>query len=225
MRSMMQWILGTAAIVILLAGCGKGNPPPALPAPAPVPQTTPGGPVGGGLVAGNCAGSAGQYPLSQTPFYGNLQSGYGYSSGNSIQLTLGAQNYGVSSVINVYGSGLLNLPDLAAAFPQQPGMQQQQMPTQFCVSSQPVSGGQPFPGVYSPADRSLAITMYGVVQVPVYTYSPVGGYVPGGVQYTQQAVTVTIGSQCGAWIYDGRIYGCVLIQLGNSGHVLYYNAQ
>lgn len=224
---MMQWILGTAAILILLAGCGKGQPPPALPLPAPTPQTTPGGVGGGFAPVGNCAGVAGQYPLSQTPFYGNLygQSQYGYSSGNSIQLTLGTQGYGLSSTISVFGSALMNLPDLANFFPQQPGFQQQQTPTQFCVSSQPVTGGQPFPGVYSPADRSIAITMYGVIQAPVYTYSPVGGYVPGGMQYTQQPVTVTIGSQCGAWIYEGRVYGCVLIQLGNGGQVLYYNAQ
>jgi len=223
MRSKIGWILGAAALVVMLGGCGK-TPPPPLPMPAPAPQTNPyggGGYVGGGVSA---CGAVGGMPFSQSPFYGNLSSQYSYTSGNSIQLTLSYQQQymnGTSQYQSLLGSAMLNLPDLMSTM--QPGYPtQQQMPTSFCVSSMPTTGGQPFPGTYAPQDRSIAITMYGYVQSPLS--SPYDPYSYGG-GFTQVPVTVTIGQGCAAYLYDNRVMGCVLVKIGNQGQARYYQAQ
>jgi hypothetical protein len=233
MRSTFGWILATAAMIVVLSGCGKGTPPPPLPQPAPPPQTNPnpyGGGFGGGAV--NCGGQIGQYPFSQSPLYGNM------SYGGSISLTLGYQGFfnGTSDYQSVIGSALLNLPELAQQtnpYQQSP----QQIPTQFCVTSSPANGGQPFPGTYVPSDRSVAIVLYGFIQSPIYTYNPYAPYSntyqQGGGQFTQLPVTVSIGqsidsygySACNAWLYQGRVMGCVQVKIGNNGQVRTYNAQ
>lgn len=230
MRSKFGWILGAAALFVMLAGCGKGTPPPPIALPAPLPQTNN---YGGGVGAVSCSGAIGQQ-FSQTPFYGNLSGQNSYSSGNSIQLTLGYQGYpsGASSYQSVLGSALLNLPDLAQASQGYPQQGNQQIPYQFCVTSAPTSGGQPFPGVYAPADRSISLTMYGYVQSPIYQYNPYDPYGSqqyGGTQFSQTPVTVSVGNSpyggCGAYLYEGRVVGCIEVKLGNNGQPRRYNAQ
>ena len=216
MQSKIRWILGTAALIVMLVGCGKATPPPPLAMPAPLPPVS-GYPGGGGAVS--CGGSVGQYPFSQTPFLGT-------SGSNSIQLTLGFSGFpsGASQYQNVVGSALLNLPGIL-----QNSYSPAQTSYQFCVTSAPASGGQPFPGTYVPQDQSVAMVMYGYVQAPlVNPYDPT--YYQGGSQFTQVPAMVSIGQSinrssyngyddCGARLLQGRISGCVEVRLGNNGQV------
>lgn len=219
MRSKFGWILGAAALFIMLAGCGKSTPPPPLALPAPLPQT---GGFGGSVGSVSCGAIGGQ-PFSQTPFMGSM------SGGNSISLTLGYSGYpsGASQYQSVIGSALLNLPSILQT--QNPyGGQQQPVQNQFCVTSSSLGGGQPSPGTYVAADTSIALMLYGYVQSPVYSYNPYdpysGGY-QGGTQYQQLPATVSIGQSivptsygyddCGARLVNGRVQGCVEVKLGN----------
>jgi hypothetical protein len=221
MRSKIGWILGAAALFVMLGGCGKGTPPPALPMPPPPPQTNP---YGGGIGAVNCGAVNSQYPFSQTPFLGSM------AGGNSIQLTLGYSGFpsGASALQNVVGSAMLNLPTVLQTQNPYAPQQQQQQQYQFCVTSVPTSGGQPFPGTYAAGDRSIAIVLYGFVQAPVYQYNPYDPYsnnMQGGTQFSQLPATVSIGQSitpnysgyddCGAYLIDGRVRGCVEVKLGN----------
>lgn len=205
----------------LSIGCGKGETPVPV-APVPTTPTT-------GYGAGGCASVSGQVPFNQNnqPIMGTLtmmSGGYGSSNANSLSLNFYYQYFdtGYSTIHSIVASGMFYYPDLLLML--RGGQQQNgyQIPYSFCESSADPTTGTPLPGVYAQQDSSVAITLRGMVQVPLYTYSPFDSYPYGynnqmqGTQATLVEVSIGNSYDCGAIIANGRLYGCVDVSIGNN---------
>ncbi len=212
----------SAVLTVLLAtGCGKGNNAP-VPAPAPLPTTTLPG-YGGGV---GCAsvGGVGSLSSNNQPFYANLRGQYGSTNGLSLNLYWAQQFVADRFSQNIVGTGNFNFTDMQRLSPYP-------MPAQssnLCLSSASVGTSGSTPGVFYPGQNQVTLTLRGAMQVPLY--SPYGSF-PGGtyspqVQYGQELVVMRIGQACPAYLYEGRLYGCVEVSIGSSGnYTLQYQAQ
>jgi hypothetical protein len=227
-NTQQKFLIGLATVGLLgIVGCGSNAIPPALPAPAP------NGTLAG--YAGNCSAISGTTPFQQnnTPYAGNMYplGNYG-TNGDTIALSLfysGAlqsDNY----IHNIVGTSQMNMPDLTAMTPY-PTPQTQ---TNFCVSSSTISGNTPTPGVFNSADLSVQLVLQGIISVPLFSgYSAYpGGFSPSSSNAAmgQELIQVAIGTSgnCPAYIYQGRIVGCIAVSIGPTNStetVLQYVAQ
>lgn len=205
-------------------GCGRANNP----APPPAPQIpNPGNTVpGGGLFfgGGSCGGVPGGIPLSGTnaPYFTQL----GNSGSMTLNLAYSGATPAENQMANIVGSAQMVVPDLQYLSPSGSVPQ-----TSFCVSSSnPFSGGAINYGTFTRAYATLSITLVGQIQMPTYNpYMAPGSFFPGQVQQFQPVpVYVSIGSSngCVAYLREGRLKGCVMIELGQQGYSqpLYYDA-
>ena len=221
---MFRKLCGFLVIAGMLTACGGNNdfipPPPPI---APPVGGFNGGGFGGFTGGGNCGGSFGSFPLNQTgqPYYGSMVSQAG-SSSISLQVGILNQPNFSSPIQQVAGSAQIDLADLRNTSGQTQGI------SSFCVSSQSLTGGSVIPGNFAVQDQSIAITMEGYVQVPLF--SPYGGSggLGGTFQYGQDRVVVSIGTGIigcnAAFLRNGRLVGCLEVQIGN-GQRGYYQLQ
>lgn len=213
------------ALVSGLVACGKkNNQPVPAPAPAPIPTTGIPGYGGGGSIACGSVGGFSNLNASGQPFYAQLSGQHGSTNGLALNLLFASQPSYDRYSQNIVGTGQFSFTDMQM-------LSQYPMPAQstnICLSSASLGSGGSTPGVFYPGQNQITITLRGAMQVPLY--SPYGSY-PGGsfspqVQYGQELVTMRIGYSCPAQIYEGRVYGCVEVMVGNSGqYTLQYQAQ
>lgn len=186
-------IAALASVVLLSAACGKNQAPPVLPPPGA-------GNVGGGYYGagygGSCTGGAagGQFPLNQggAPFVSTLTDFYGNGLGDSMQLMLSYMTppNAANNAENVVGGGSISLPSLSA---QLPGFQF----TSLCMSTQDPTNGSSSPGKFVSIDKSVAVTMRGLIANPYYQAGVGFGRVP--------TLYVAVGYSGGAFIYPGNM--------------------
>lgn len=224
-----KWLM-MALIAGLMMGCSKPEPAPAPPpqvanpAPAPVgPGTCPPLPAGG-------------VPLrtDNQPFTGSLYGSNNSTGSMSVSLFATNSNFG-DPVINILGTGTMNLPDLSAMLGGYSAAQS------FCVSSvDPSANNAVNPGTLTSSyggnyGNPVSIQLTGFIQVP--TYSPFQGYpgsnpsYPGGTPTPPTAptrVNVGIGTYrgCPAAIRSTQFApgSCVVVSIGQgpSAQVLQY---
>jgi|GEM_PF-1374075 len=214
-------------IVIGLIRCGSNNQV-AQPAPPPQ-QPNPYNYNGNG--AGGCPRRAQGIPLRQGPYFADLIAG---GAVNTLMVDLFSMNGSIDAyTYNIVGSGSFNFPDMMAI---------SQYPVtsnySFCVDST-AGNGVPTPGVLVPGELSISLVLRSTVQAPYsqpysqpytqpYTqpypypyngggYSPYPSYPPTGYM-GQQMIELIIGGSynCPAYLEEGRIVGCVDVNIGPS---------
>jgi len=199
----------------LFGGVGCGNK--TNPAPPPPPQVA--NPAGGGFLGGgggSCGGVSGQPINNGVPFSATLSGGY--TTGNSIQLTLAnpvtGGGYGYTSAL--VGNAQVTLPDLQQMF------STYIQSYSFCASSQDPSTGALTQGSLT-SGTYVSLSMSGIMQVPSQSYAPYG--YPGTQTMQPLPVYVDVGTSCQAYIQNNRLSGCVLISFGSRGsNQIYYQA-
>lgn len=216
-------------LLVAITRCGGGDdssqPPNPTPAPAPNTPYPPQGPIAppmGGIIPGtNCPTIAGDRNLRQdgSPFLGQLQ------GNNSLVMSVMFSQYQNfdTGIQNVVAAGQFTFPDISYML----GSQVSNYNYNICVSSLGFNGSPATQGTFNLQDLSVAMLVRGYVDVPLY--SPYGGY-PGGYPggyYPPGSTTPTMGKEtielaigngynCPAYLYQGRIYGCVEVRLGRT---------
>jgi hypothetical protein len=219
--------------LIATAACGKkedqqaATPPPAPANPNPAPAPVNPFAVGGTVPGTQCPMVPGEIPLwKDGAFYGQFDNGpwgqYG-SGSNSLTLSAAFIRYtnAAAPVQNIVAGALLTFPDLVRVM-----QNAQNVNTNICVSSANFGQSSPTPGTFNLQDQSVNMVLRGTIPVPLY--SPFGGYPTGGqAPQGQEIIEVSIGQTCRAYLYQGRVVGCIDIRLGMSQNSpqLHYNSR
>lgn len=221
----------TVAIVVgittALSSCGSKDeaaapaPAPTTPvAPPPPGPNTPVPPPSNSIVPGtNCPSIAGDRHLNQNgqPFYGQLQ------GSNSLTFSIFTSQYSnyASPSQNIVAAGQFTFPDISYFIGGQV-----QMNYNICLSSMGFNNSpatQGTLGAYHPYYGSpISLPVRGYVDYPLSFAQPYGYpntyYAPGSTTptYGKQTIEMQIGNgmNCQAFIKDGRIVGCIEVQIG-----------
>ncbi|MBI4405072.1 MAG: hypothetical protein HY537_12990 [Deltaproteobacteria bacterium] len=221
MRGSVSHYFFTGALAIMALGliaCGKKNDVP-VPQPAPPPSNpNPGGYAPG---AGFACGGMGGIPLRPDPFIGSMNSYSGSANQLSLLLSFNG-NYFDGYQTSILGSGNFDFPDIAVFL----GNRYQTPTTSFCVSSNSINGGTPSYGTLGP-DKSVRMILRGFMQTPlVDPFGYPGSYGGANYGFGQTKVTVSLGTDCIAYAVNGRIYGCIKVQIGDDPrNTLMYQSQ
>jgi len=204
-RKRFPYLFVLLAIAALLnVSCGSddsenGNTPapsPTAPTTTPTPSTTP------PSQSANCATITGHSNLraDNTPFQGLLNTQSYIPVNASLSVNVMYQSAPSADVFTnpVVGTAMLSLSDWSYLF----GYAVSAVPSSICVSSKDPVTLQDLPATYYNSDKRVQMILRGTVAYATTSYY-------GQTQNNQALIEVRIGYACMAYLYQGRISGCV----------------